>query len=411
MTYKEADFTGQKNSAGKYRGRVQIGVDKNGNPINKYVCAPTMRELEAKKAEVRKHYIEGQPLRDDMPFYEYAEEWYTLKKEPFLAASTSKSYKTMLTKYILPAFGLRHLRAISSSELQAFVNSFSGSSKSQITIVIGIFKAIMSSAYAEGIIERDPSVSLIRPKAKKKHERRALTQQETQYVLETISRHENGLLLAVLYYLGLRRGEALGLRWEDFDFNEDVVHIQRDIDYCGSTAHDDSLKTPAANRYVPIPEELRSMLLKVRALPGQYLFHMPDDSTKPLAQSTFKRIWLSLMADAHCVVPREISEDTDRPNDIIKRLKPTLTPHYFRHNYVTLLYEGGIDPLIAMKIVGHTDYQTTANIYTHLSKDTLMRASVNLEGVFSKKSDPNAGKIQRKSIGFFGQQTHWANHG
>ena len=49
-----------------------------------------------------------------------------------------------------------------------------------------------------------------------------------------------------------------------------------------------------------------------------------------------------------------------------KQVKPTLTPHYFRHNYVTLLYESGVDPLIAMKIVGHTDYQTTANIYTHL---------------------------------------------
>ena len=41
------------------------------------------------------------------------------------------------------------------------------------------------------------------------------------------------------------------------------------------------------------------------------------------------------------------------PNDILKRLKPTLTPHYFRHNYVTLLYESGVDPLVAMKMVGH----------------------------------------------------------
>ena len=401
---------GMKNESGKYRGRVQIGVDKDGKPINKYVCAPTMRELEAKKEEVRKHYIEGQPLRDDMPFYEYAEEWYTVKKEPFIAEATSRAYKTMLTKYILPAFGLRHLRAITASELQNFVNTFAGTSKSQITIVIGIFKAIMSGAYAEGIIERDPSVSLIRPKAKKKNERRALTQRETEYVLETIARHENGLLLGVLYYLGLRRGEALGLRWEDFDFDENVVHIQRDIDYCGSTARDDDLKTPAADRYVPIPEELLSMLLKVRSLPGQYLFHMPGDCTKPLAQSTFKRIWLSLMEDAHCVEPREITEDTGRPNDIIKRLKPTLTPHYFRHNYVTLLYEGGIDPLVAMKIVGHTDYQTTANIYTHLSKETMKRASVNMDGVFSKKAKSAPGKDPRKAVGFFDAQTRWANH-
>ena len=63
-------------------------------------------------------------------------------------------------------------------------------------------------------------------------------------------------------------------------------------------------------------------------------------------------------------------------------IKVTLTPHYFRHNYVTMLYESGIDPLVAMKIVGHTDYQTTANIYTHIKEEMLKKAAVDLEGVF-----------------------------
>ena len=108
-------------------------------------------------------------------------------------------------------------------------------------------------------------------KAKKKTERRALTDQETENVLHTIQNHEYGLFLAVLYYLGLRRGEALGLQWGDFDFDEDLVHIQRDIDYVGSTAHDGALKTAAANRYVPIPQELRAMLSKVRGFPQQYV--------------------------------------------------------------------------------------------------------------------------------------------
>ena len=75
-----------------------------------------------------------------------------------------------------------------------------------------------------------------------------------------------------------------------------------------------------------------------------------------------------------------------------KQVKPTLTPHYFRHNYVTLLYESGVDPLIAMKIVGHTDYQTTANIYTHLKEETLRRASVNMEKVFAARAQGGEGE-------------------
>ena len=322
----------KKTASGKYRGRVQIGVDKDGKPINKYVSARTLRELEQKKEYVRNHYIDGQPIREDMPFYQYAEEWYKLKKEPFISDASRSSYRTMFNKHILPAFGLRHLRAISAGELQAFINSFADSSKSQITIATGTIKALFASAYAEGIIERDPSVSLIRPKAKKKTERRALTDRETENILITIQRHEHGLFLGALYYLGLRRGEALGLQWGDFDFDEDLVHIQRDIDFCGSTARDGTLKTDAANRYVPIPEELRIMLTKVRGFPQQYVFHNEDG--QPWSQSTFKRVWLSLMEDAYCVEDREITKETKRKNDIIKRLKPTLTPHYFRHPYV-----------------------------------------------------------------------------
>ena len=77
---------------------------------------------------------------------------------------------------------------------------------------MGTLKALFASAYAEGIIERDPSVSIIRPKSKKKTERRALTDQETENVLHTIQNHEHSLFLAVLYYLGLRRGEELAKR-------------------------------------------------------------------------------------------------------------------------------------------------------------------------------------------------------
>ena len=381
----------KKNSAGKYRGRVQIGVDQEGKPINKYVCASTLRELQNKKEEVRRRYIDGEPLRDDLPFYQYAEEWYRLKKEPFIAESSRAYYRSAFAKHILPAFGLRHMRAIRAQELQAFINTMLGASKSKITLMIGILRNVFGSAFADGIIERDPTVGLVRPKAHKKKERRALTPFETKSVLKTIETHEHGLLLAVLYYTGLRRGEALGLKWSDFDWDDNLVHVQRDVDYMTAKPKEGELKTQAADRYVPIPPALRKLLLPRREFGECYVFHTKDGS--PLPQSSFQRIWLSLMMDAGCVVEREITADTNRARDVRKRYKATLTPHYFRHNYVTLLYEAGVDPLVAMKIVGHRDYQTTANIYTHLKEETLKKAAFDMDSVFSgKKISANMGK-------------------
>jgi len=46
-----------------------------------------------------------------------------------------------------------------------------------------------------------------------------------------------------------------------------------------------------------------------------------------------------------------------------------------------------VDPLVAMKIVGHTDYQTTANIYTHIKEDTLRKATVNMGDVFRSRAE------------------------
>lgn len=112
---------------------------------------------------------------------------------------------------------------------------------------------------------------------------------------------------------------------------------------------------------------------------------------------SFKRIWLSLMEDAHCVEEREIKAGTKRKNDIVKRLKPTLTPHYFRHNFATLLFEAGVEPLIAMKILGHTDYQTTANIYTHLNSEMMKKSSVDMEEVFRRKQEAKGVLAKAKS--------------
>ena len=56
------------------------------------------------------------------------------------------------------------------------------------------------------------------------------------------------------------------------------------------------------------------------------------------------------------------------------------------HNYYILLYESGIEPLVAMKIVGHTDNQTTANIYTHVNEEMLKKATVNMNEVFQQRT-------------------------
>ena len=68
----------------------------------------------------------------------------------------SQGYKSCFIKHLLPTFGLMNMKAIDATQLQEFVNGFSGSSKSQITLVIGTLRAIFSTAYAEGLYRARP---------------------------------------------------------------------------------------------------------------------------------------------------------------------------------------------------------------------------------------------------------------
>lgn len=376
------------------RGRIKIGVKADGSTIYKNVSGHSREELEIAKQAAREHYVYGRQITGDSNFAQYAEEWYLVRKEPFISNGSKASYKVCFLKHLLPEFGLRQMKAISANQLQAFVNKYAGSSKSQITMIIGTIKAVFTAAYADGVIDRNPSVALIHPKAGKAKKRRSLTYEERENVITAMHTHPEGPFLAVLYYLGVRRGEALGLKWGDFDWDRGKVHIQRDIDYTMTTACEDTLKTDAADRYIPIPEELHEILAPLKEDDNTYVF---NHDGKPLSQTSFKRMWVRLMAACGFAEWRDSSKATGRTNDILKQVKPTITPHYFRHNYVTMLYEAGIDPFIAMKIVGHTDYQTTANIYTHLSEDTLQKASIDLANVFHRTNNA-ATDIQRPRV-------------
>lgn len=370
-----------KQKSGLYRTKVKIGVDAAGKPVYKWISGATKRELEEARQKVIAYYIDGTAMNDDRLFGDYAVEWYTVHKKPFVSVSTHNNYKTMLNKHILPVFGNRNLRAIRPAELQAFVNGFEGASKSLITSAITTLNAIFAAAKAERIVPNNPAENLRRPNATPPEEKVAFTDAEKSAILEQIRVHEHGMYLAVLYYTGVRPGEARGLQWGDIDWDTKLIHVQRDVDYAGGKAELGSLKTQAADRYIPIAADLETILYPKRQTPGSLLF--PGQDGKPLAQVTARRMWISLMVA--CGMADPIDEKTCYgAGDIRGQWKARVTPHTMRHNFITMCWEQGIDILLTMRMVGHADYQTTRNIYTHLSAKHLDNAKLQLDDMFKK---------------------------
>lgn len=380
----------KKQKSGLYRSKVKVGTKPDGSPLTKWVSGRTKAEFEDAKRAIKEYYIAGTGLRPDRMFGEYTIEWYRVHKEPRLSSSSKNGYRSMLNKYVLPAFGDRNLRAITATELQDWINGFAGMSDSSITLVMTILSGVFSAAKSDRIIDQSPAADLTKPEAGKKTARRALTGEETGALLRLIDgllgdpeRIQDALYLATMYYLGVRPGEARGLQWGDFDWDADRVHIQRDIDYTKrGDGNVGELKTDAADRTIPVPAALRNILYPRRELPGTFLLR-GSRSGKPLSSASAARIWIRCMVDLGLARRREQADDK---RDIRDKWDPIITPHYLRHNYITMCWEAGLDPLVTMRIVGHKDYRTTANVYTHLNEQHIQSARDEIESVFADRA-------------------------
>lgn len=372
----------KKQKSGLYRSKVKIGVDPDGKDILKYISGKTKRELEQARQDVIARYITGTALQPDQLFGSYAVNWFKTVKQSELEPSTISTYRSMLNKHILPTFGDRKLQAISASDLQIWLNGFAGKSSSAIqqahTTITGIFAA----AFADRILPNNPAAALKTPKAAKAAERRSLTPEETEKILYLIDHHPRGAYLACMYYLGVRPGEARGLQWGDFDFKKNIVHIRRDIDFKAS-GNAGALKTDFAYRDIPLPQPLIDLLQPLAGNPDAFLF-TGSRSGSPLSKATSERIWLDMMQSVGMVQQRDQKKQWKNP-DIRSQFKPTITPHFLRHNFITKCWESGLDPFVTMRIVGHADYRTTMNIYTHLNDEKLLQARQKLGGAFEIK--------------------------
>ena len=384
-----------KQKSGLYRTKIKIGVDENGKDIVKWISGKTKRELEEARREAEEYYVSGTGLREDRLLGEFTKEWFTVRKAPFITPSTRKSYRTMLNHHLLPAFGERNLRAIRSVELQKWLNSFAGKSETTIMLAITVVRAIMKAACADQILARNPAEFLTQPKAAPEKTRRALTKEEDTSIKRVIKKHERGDYLAAMYYLGVRPGEARGLKWCDFDWENNLVHIQRDIDYTVKGDQTGALKSEAADRYVPVPSELRKMLFPSCGNPEDFLFQ-GTRSRQPLSKASAERLWLDFMQMANLTVKREKKW---KSGDMRAEFVPLITPHYLRHNYITKCWSAGLDPLVTMRIVGHSDYRTTANIYTHLNNEHLKKARLSIDNVFSDQPSRKVARKLHKSPG------------
>lgn len=349
----------------RYRAKVVIpGLDK---PV--WVSAKTKRQLEDEKRRVKEEYING-PKREDIPFVDLITEWWERIKKPTIRTpGTLKEWRGAMNHYVLNFFSPKKLtRAVTRSDIQSCLDQTSGHAAATVVRVRSILTSVCRYAVSERLMQIDQSLMLVTPRAKTREYKRSFSRFEEEKILKTASEigDASKTLIYLLYYLGIRIGEAEGLRWGDILWKKQLVHIQRDVDSSVSPPVLGALKTRTANRYVPIPLPLMEYLQSIRGLPDNYII---TGSSSFIAPQKAVSLLRSVMLACGFFDYTDQYRNTPHPGnrvDLIRGIRPWFSAHYFRHHYITSRVQAGDRPEYIMSIVGHASYTTTIQTYTHI---------------------------------------------
>jgi len=335
----------KKKGTNVYEKKVTLGRDHDGTPIRKSITGRTIAELNQRIEDAKQKWMEMNSVSDGVLFSTYAHRWFNTKKA-VRSMNTRAMYENVIEKHLIPEIGDLSFSEIKLSDLQMIINKrsehYNTCSKIKLTI-----KQIYESAIDDEIAKDIKVKNLVLP-PKTYVEKRPLTGDEIDAVLTTDLPDEQRIFIHALYYLGIRREEALALEVNDIDFDKSTITINKVIVFDKNTPilkH--TTKSYAGTRALPIPADFISELKKYASECKKLLFGQPTHPQNYMTQSSYTKFWRGITA---------------------KLDAPSLTAHVFRHNYVTMLHYAGITPKKAAQLLGDSSIEMIMRIYTHLDE-------------------------------------------
>ena len=318
----------------------------------KYVSATGKTESEALKNLARK-IIEIERGEDTIDGNMTVDSWYkkwksTYKDPKGLTPKSLGMYDEKYNNHIKPQIGHMKISSVRDVHLQKILNGEAGKSESHLKKIRIVLQGMFRQARISRVIAIDPSECLEIPKSRK-GARRSITDEEREAILELAKTHRSGLWVLTLLYTGMRPGETAVLTWNDVDFDNNEIHV-----HAAKESGSDRVKGPktsAGYRDIPMRSELRERLLEAQGEPFSLVF--PTKAGSMMNESAMRRRWRSFK--------EELGESAG--SDI--------TPYCLRHTFCTDLQKAGVPINVAKELMGHSDIQTTANIYTHRDNGVL----------------------------------------
>lgn len=298
--------------------------------------------------------------KSDYTLYEFIEYWYETVAKTYLKPTSLELYDSIMRIHLKDEIGFLKLDKITPVVLQNFLSQKQQSNLSNGTIH-NIKKVLNNSfklAVKQGYIKMNPlSLVEIRNKTVSK-EKRILSKNEIQLLLNEVKNTKYYIPYLIALHTGMRLGEILALFWEDIDFEENRIYINKTLIVQNKKQLKLSTpKTQSSNRNILITGQLRDELLKWKDIQSKILQNTNYSCSEKKFVCTDEK---GQPMNPKCVSAYNSS--------LAKRLNLNFKIHDFRHTHATILLESGVNAKIVQERLGHSNITTTLGTYGHVTK-------------------------------------------
>ncbi|WP_280483577.1 tyrosine-type recombinase/integrase [Nocardia farcinica] len=387
MSSRRANGEGtlSKRKDGRWEAAAYLGT-VGGKVRRIRVYARTRNEAHAKLTERLADAGRGVPIADrTWKISEYLDHWLT--NNTTLRPATRELYEAAIRNHVKPMMGSLTLERLTVPVLQQLLDQqrVAGKSVRTVQLIRTILSAALTRAMRDELVTRNVA-RLVVLEQSDREEVIPWTAEESRRFLAFARDHPLYPAFLMLMVYGIRRGEALGLRWSDIDWDNGIIHIRQQLQQIGNHLKVGPVKTSAGRRNLPLLPIIRDALAKLREQPDRAL--QPDNPDMEMIDGTEVDVALLIRTGSSNGTDSTRDLTTDEITDIVflgrngsplwprnfvrtfhrlcrlagvRRIKP----HYLRHGTATLLKNLGVQPRDAQLILGHAHISTTMQIYQH----------------------------------------------
>ncbi|GGP55474.1 site-specific integrase [Streptomyces abikoensis] len=363
-----------KRKDGRYQAAVYV-LQPDGTRARKFAYGKTWAECDAKRRELLNKVDNGVPVPTrSAKLSEWLPYWLDNIIKPHRKPTTYSKYEMHVRLYLVPRLGKKTLEKLSARDVRRALKEITAAATAATARESHrVLRSALSAACREELITRNV-VKLVEAPKVSPYEGRVWTLGQTADFILTARRDPLYAAFMLAIGLGLRRGELVGLRWQDIDFESRTLQVLKQRQRVMGENYEDDTKN-RRKRTLPLPllcvaplrwQRLRQEAMRVKAGSS---WHETDlvfttRTGRPIEGSNVLRSFYRL---------------TDRAG------LPRIRVHDARHGAATLLAVGNVHPRVAMEILGHSKISVTMDVYTHVPDELKRDAIAHMDRMLGRR--------------------------